>query len=110
MKVMVLGIRFFLEMLTVLGLFSGVLISKSIHLKIIYLILSIGITILWARYGAPKSPNVLLGINKFLLEIFVYGLGSIAFYKLFGNSVGTVYLSVVVIDLLLMYVLGLQGN
>lgn len=110
MVTIVLAIRFLLEVVTVLGLFSGVFISKTIPSKIVYLLLSIGIILLWSRYGAPKSVYVLVGIKKFMLEIFVYGVGSIVFYNLFGSSLGTVYVSIAVFDLLLMYLLGLQGN
>lgn len=110
MTTIVLAVRFLLEIVTVLGIISGVFINRSIQSKIVSFFLSIAIVLLWARYGAPKSPNVLSGVNKFVLEIFVYGVGSIAFYKLFGDSIGTIYLSVVVVDLFFMYVLGLQGN
>lgn len=110
MTIIVLGIRFLLEIITVIGLISGIFISKSIPSKILYLILSIGITLLWARYGAPKSPNVLIGFNKLLLEIVVYTIGSVAFYKLFGHNVGIIYIVVVISDLILMYALGLQGK
>lgn len=110
MVTIVLGIRFLLEMITIIGLFSGAIISKNITSKILCLVLSIGITLLWARYGAPKSPNVLIGFNKFLLEMVVYTIGSVAFYKLFGHNVGIIYIVVVIIDLILMYALDLQGN
>lgn len=110
MRTIILGIRFLLELITVLGLFSGVFISKSILLKILCLVLSIGITLLWARYGAPKSPKVLVGVNKLLLEIVVYTIGSLAFYQLFGHNIGIIYIAVVVCDLVLMYALGLQGK
>lgn len=105
-----LAIRFILEIITVLGLFSGVFISKSFSHKCIYLALSLVITLLWARYGAPKSSHVLVGSHKFLLELVVYTIGSLGFYSLFGNQIGTIYLVILIIDLLLMYLLGLQGN
>lgn len=106
----ILAIRFILEIITVLGLFVGIFIQKNIFHKIIYFILSVAITLIWSRYGAPKSPHVLVGVNKFILEVIVYAVGSVGFYKLFGSKVGTIYLVIVVIDLVLMYVLGLQGN
>jgi len=106
----VLAVRFMLEIITIIGLFSGIFISKSVPNKIIYLILSISLAFIWARYGAPKSPNVLIGTNKLILEIVVYAIGSFGFYRLFGNKIGTIYLVIVIIDLILMYVLGLQGK
>lgn len=110
MTIIVLGIRFLLEIIIVIALFSGIFISKSMSSKILCLVVSIGITLLWARYGAPKSPNVLIGLNKLLLEIFVYSIGSVVFYQLFGKNIGVIYIVVVISDLILMYALGLQEN
>lgn len=110
MVIIVLGIRFLLEIITIIGLFSGIFIGKSISSKTLFLVLSVGIALLWARYGAPKSSNVLIGINKLLLEVFVYTVGFVGFYKLFGQNIGIIYIIVVVLDLTLMYVLGLQRN
>ncbi|MHC5226843.1 YrdB family protein [Enterococcus sp. LJL99] len=106
----VLAVRFLLEIVTVLGIFSGVFIKKSIVQKLLFLLVGMVVTILWARFGAPKSPNVLTGNNKLVLEIFVYSVGVISFYSLFGKKIGTVYLIIAILDLLLMYVLKLQGN
>ena len=98
-------IRFFLEIVTVIGLFSGVFISKNIYLKIVYFILSIGIVYFWGKYGAPKSPTMLKGFYKLILEVPVFAIGAFGFYK-----IGTIYLVVATIDLMFMYLLGLQGN
>lgn len=72
--------------------------------------ISIGVMTLWARYGAPKSFHTLTGFNKFMLEVFVYGVGSISFYNLFGIKIGTVYLIIVLLNLFFMYVLKLQRH
>ena len=106
----VLVVRFLIEIVTVLGIFSGVFIKKSIAQKILFFLSGMAVTILWARFGAPKSPNVLTGNNKLILEIFVYSVGIISFYSLFGEKIGTFYLVIAVLDLLLMYALKLQGN
>jgi len=103
-------IRFLLEMVTVIGVFSGVFISNNIYLKIVYLILSIVIVYLWGKYGAPKSPTVLKGFYKLILEIPVFAIGSFGFYSLYGTKIGTIYLVVATIDLMFMYLLDLQGH
>src|SRR5574340_183512 len=103
-------IRFFFYLLTVIGLFSGVFISKNIYLKIFYFILSIGIVYFWGKYGAPKSPTMLKGFYKLILEVPVFAIGAFGFYSLFGTKIGTIYLVVATIDLMFMYLLGLQGN
>lgn len=106
----VLAIRFILEVVTVGGLFLGVFLGKSILQKVLYLLISMAVVFIWWKYGAPKSPHVLVGVNKLLLEIAVYATGSIGFYQLYGSRAAAVYLVVAVVDLVLMYALGLQGN
>lgn len=110
MTTLVLAVRFILEVVTVIGLFSGVFISKSLSHKIGYFLASAAVVWIWSRYGAPKSPSVLTGVNKFMLEIALYATGFIGLYKLFGIRAAAIYLGVAVVDLSLMYVLGLQGN
>lgn len=109
-KTMVLAIRFILEVITSLGLLSGVYFAKGIISKVIFLLLGLMIILIWSRYGAPKSPKVLVGTNKLILEIIVYGIGVLACFYLFGKQVGLIYSIVVLGDLILMYALKLQGN
>lgn len=103
-----LATHFILEAITIIGIFSGIVISKNISHKILYLILSITLTLLWAKYGAPKSPAALIGIQKFTLEIFVYSVGTIAFFNLFGYTISIIYLVIVILNLFLIYLLGLH--
>lgn len=110
MTEIILSIRFLLEVVTVLGILSGLFIKKEIYIKILFLILSILITLIWARYGAPKSPHVLTRLNKLMLEIFVYSVGSISFYKIFGLKIGLLYIVIAMINLLFMYLFALQGK
>ena len=64
MASIVLGIRFLLEVATVGGLFSGIFIKKGVLQRILFAVLTITVTLVWARYGAPKSPTVLTGNGK----------------------------------------------
>lgn len=107
---LVLAIRFLLEVSTILGLISGFFLKQRLLLKILFLFLGIALVLVWTRYGAPRSPNVLIGLNKLFLEIVVYAVGIIGFYSIFGFQIGTVYTAVVIIDLALMYALRLQGH
>ncbi|MGO3604230.1 MAG: DUF2568 domain-containing protein [Enterococcus malodoratus] len=107
---LVLGIRFLLEVCTVIGLFSGVFIKKEIYQKLIFVALAVIITFVWAKYGAPKSPTVLTGGAKLILELAVYSIGTFAFFSLFGNKIGIAYFLIASLDLLLMYLLNLQGH
>jgi len=106
----VLGIRFLLEIATAGGLFNGIFIKKGILQRILFAVLTITITLVWARYGAPKSPTVLTGNGKLCLELIVYFLGSLTYFFLFGTKIGTSYLVIPSLDLWLMYQLNLQGH
>lgn len=106
----VLAVRFIVELLTVAGLASAVIVREALGQKLFFGLLALLVVVLWGRYGAPKSPHVLEGTAKLLLEVAVYSVGSICFFVLFGFETGAVYTSVVIIDLLLMYALKLQGH
>lgn len=106
----VLLIRFFLEVFTVGGIFSGLFVKKELVQKILFAVLAVIIVIVWAKYGAPKSPTVLTGGAKLILELIVYSVGTLAYFYLFGNQVGITYLVIASLNLILMYVLNLQGH
>ena len=110
MTEIILAIRFLLEVVTVLGILSGIFLKKEMYIKILFLIISILITLIWARYGAPKSPHVLTGLNKLMLEIFVYSVGGISFFRIFGFKIGLLYIFIAIINLLFMYLFSLQGK
>lgn len=110
MASIVLGIRFLLEIATAGELFNGIFIKKGILQRILFAVLTITITLVWARYSAPKSPTVLTGNGKLCLELIVYFLGSLTYFFLFGTKIGTSYLVIASLDLWLMYQLNLQGH
>lgn len=110
LPVITLSIRFILEVFTVVGLASGIFLQKSLKEKILFALLAFGITFAWAKYGAPKSPASLIGLNKLLLELVVYSVGIFGIWRIFGLRIGVPYAFFVVSNLLLMYLLGLQGN
>lgn len=105
----VLGLRFLLEVATVGGIFSGVFIKKSVYEKGVFALLAFSVTIIWAKYGAPKSPTVLTGTGKLILELIVYSVGALACFLLFGAKAGMIYFVVASLDLWLMYRLNLRG-
>lgn len=110
MAAIVLAIRFLLEAATILGIFSGVFLKSPLYQKLFFGLLAAALTIIWARYGAPKSPTVLTGHGKLILEAAVYSIGTFAFLSLFGYQVAFSYLLIAGIDLWLMYRLNLQGH
>ena len=107
---LVLGIRFLLEVVTVLGLASGIFLEKRWVQKLVFFLVALGITLVWAKYGAPKSPASLTGFPKLMLELIVYGIGIVGMCRLFGLRIGGIYAIFVIGDLVLMYVLQLQGH
>lgn len=109
MIAIVVGLRFLLEMVTVLGIFSGVWWRKKWLEKIFFVVLAMVITLIWARFGAPKSAHVLTGIAKLSLELAVYLVGTVSFYFLFGSRIGLIYFVLAFGDLVLIYGLGLAG-
>lgn len=110
MASIVLAIRFLLELTTVVGLFSGLFIKKQWTQRILFAVLAVIVTLVWAKYGAPKSPTVLTGQSKLFLELAVYSVGTFGFFFLFGSRAGLFYLLIAALDLSLMYQLNLQGH
>jgi hypothetical protein len=108
-KNFILGLRFILEVTTIIGIFIGSF-NAELSYKIYYISLAILIVVIWSRYGSPKSPTTLTGIKKLLLEIAIYGIGIISFYSLYDFKIATSYTIIVIFDLVMMYVLKLQGH
>lgn len=98
----ILVIRFLLEVVTVEGVISETFIKK-LYQKIIFATLAIIITFIWAKYGAPKSPTVLTGNAKLILELIVYSLETLAYFGLFDPNIGTIYLVIASLNLWFIY-------
>lgn len=110
MAAIVLLTRFLLELATIIGIFSGVFLHSTLYQRVFFAFLACVLTFIWARYGAPKSPTALTGRKKFILEITVYSIGTLAFFSLFGIEIASCYVAIAGIDLWLMYRLNLQGH
>ncbi|MGT2908069.1 DUF2568 domain-containing protein [Streptococcus dentiloxodontae] len=108
MSALVMSVRFLLEIVTVSGLVGGIFTRRSWLIKIIFALLGFAIALVWSRYGAPKSPQVLTGTAKLLLEIAAFGLGAIGAFVLYGKNVGWIYSSIALLDLIGVYALGLN--
>lgn len=98
----ILVIRFLLEVVTVEGVISETFIKK-LYQKIIFATLAIIITFVWAKYGAPKSPTVLTGNAKLILELIVYSLGALTYFGVFGPKISTIYLVIASLNLWFIY-------
>lgn len=109
-NMLTLGIRFLLELFTPIMIFYGGITSSKLSHKIIFIIISIAIVIIWAVLGAPNSSYALIGLNKLLLEIIIYGIGIASFFLLFSLKFTIVYTIIVIFNLSMMYFLKLQGH
>lgn len=105
MKLIILTIRFLLEVITVAGIVSGFYLKNW---NILYLMLAASVIVVWSRYGAPGSANAFVGVNKFLLELIIFGIGIFIFYQLFGKQVGMIYMVMAIMDLIFMYIFRLE--
>ena len=107
LSITIVGIRFILELVTILGLLGGLFTQKTYGLKLALAFMCLLIIIVWGRYGAPKSPFALKGFSKICLEIFIFSLGTLGFLLLYGGPVGAIYALLALVDLLLLYALRL---
>lgn len=103
-KLMNLGVRFFLEIiaLVIFG-FWGFRFSGSTLVKII---LGVGTPILvatiWGTFGSPKAAFPLSGLSMLLLEIVIFGLSAAALYFTGKQMMAILYGLLVMINLVLL--------
>ena len=62
------GLRFLVEVVAILGLFSVSVIQISWLEKFLFFLLAVLLILFWARYMAPKSPYALKNGNASLLR------------------------------------------
>lgn len=106
-ELVIVGIRFLLEVCTVVGLIYGGFRANKLSGKISYLILAGLIVVVWMFFGAPKSTHALVGMNKVFLESGIFLIGSIACSFIFNKKIGSIYFTVAVIDTILLHFLNL---
>ncbi|AND80123.1 DUF2568 domain-containing protein [Streptococcus pantholopis] len=104
----IISARFILEVVTILGLVGGLFTKKVWGVKFIFSVLGIVIAVIWSRYGAPKSPDVLTGLPRLGLGLSVFGSGAVGAFVLYGKNIAWFYTAIVVIDLIGLYALGLN--
>ncbi|WP_165211731.1 DUF2568 domain-containing protein [Streptococcus tangpeifui] len=108
MPSIMISFRFLLEVITVMGLLGGIFTGKPWAVKIGFAFLGLLVVLVWSRYGAPKTPQVLKGVRKLLLESSVFVLGTIGFWQLYGDKAGLLYALAALADLVLLYILALR--
>ena len=66
------GVRFLLETVTVLGLVGGLSTKKSWAKKLVFALLGLVVTLIWSRYGAPRSPYAFTGLSNWAYKNFYF--------------------------------------
>ena len=81
------GLRFLVEAVAILGLFSVSVIQISWLEKFLFFLLAVLLILFWARYMAPKSPHAFKKWHRLVAEtsIFILVSGSSVFWK-FGAT------------------------
>ena len=97
------GLRFLVEVVAILGLFSVSVIQISWLEKFLFFLLAVLLILFWARYMAPKSPHALKKWHRLVAETSIFILVSCIFWHLYGLQIGIFYLALSFGSLVLLY-------
>ena len=102
------GLRFLVEVVAILGLFSVSVIQISWLEKFLFFLLAVLLILFWARYMAPKSPHALKKWHRLVAETSIFILVSCSFWHLYGLQIGIFYLALSFGSLVLLYYFQLE--
>ena len=102
------GLRFLVEVVAILGLFSVSVIQISWQEKFLFFLLAVLLILFWARYMAPKSPHALKKWHRLVAETSIFILVSCIFWHLYGLQIGIFYLALSFGSLVLLYYFQLE--
>ena len=102
------GLRFLVEVVAILGLFSVSVIQISWLEKFLFFLLAVLLILFWARYMAPKSPHALKKWHRLVAETSIFILVSCIFWHLYGLQIGIFYLALSFGSLGLLYYFQLE--
>ena len=102
------GLRFLVEVVAILGLFSVSVIQISWLEKSLFFLLAVLLILFWARYMAPKSPHALKKWHRLVAETSIFILVSCIFWHLYGLQIGIFYLALSFGSLVLLYYFQLE--
>ena len=102
------GLRFLVEVVAILGLFSVSVIQISWLEKFLFFLLAVLLILFWARYMAPKSPHALKKWHRLVAETSIFILVSCIFWHLYGLQIGILYLALSFGSLGLLYYFQLE--
>ena len=102
------GLRFLVEVVAILGLFSVSVIQISWLEKFLFFLLAVLLILFWARYMASKSPHALKKWHRLVAETSIFILVSCIFWHLYGLQIGIFYLALSFGSLVLLYYFQLE--
>jgi len=102
------GLRFLVEVVAILGLFSVSVLQISWLEKFLFFLLAVLLILFWARYMAPKSPHALKKWHRLVAETSIFILVSCIFWHLYGLQIGIFYLALSFGSLVLLYYFQLE--
>ena len=102
------GLRFLVEVVAILGLFSVSVIQISWLEKFLFFLLAVLLILFWARYMAPKSPHDFKKCHRLVAETSIFILVSGSFWHLYGLQIGILYLALSFGSLGLLYYFQLE--
>ena len=102
------GLRFLVEVVAILGLFSVSVIQISWLEKFLFFLLAVLLILFWARYMAPKSLHALKKWHRLVAETSIFILVSCIFWHLYGLQIGIFYLALSFGSLVLLYYFQLE--
>ena len=102
------GLRFLVEVVAILGLFSVSVIQISWLEKFLFFLLAVLLILFWARYMSPKSPHALKKWHRLVAETSIFILVSCIFWHLYGLQIGIFYLALSFGSLVLLYYFQLE--
>lgn len=103
MILLIEGLRFLVEVVAILGLFSVSVIQISWLEKFLFFLLTVLLILFWARYMAPKSPHTFKKWQRLVAEITIFILVSGSFWYLYGVQMGILYFALSFGSLVLLY-------
>ena len=101
-------LRFLVEVVAILGLFSVSVIQISLLEKFLFFLLVVLLILFWARYMAPKSPHAFKKWHRLTAEISIFILVSGSFWYLYGLQMGVLYFALSFGSLVLLYYFQLE--
>ncbi|MBE5102265.1 YrdB family protein [Priestia aryabhattai] len=104
-----LVLRFLLELFALGSLaYWGIQTGKGLNKVLLAIGAPLVIAIVWGIFGSPRAQIQLSMSMHMMLELIVFGLPAIALYATGKHSFAIIYITLAIINRILMYIWGQQ--